>query len=301
MYKKQKEQSIDSFSEAKLNASKIINQQFKDIIKNPITNCGIVPSLFNDDDIFTWRTTLVGAKDTSYRGGLFYLKIIFPENYPQSAPDIIFLTPIYHLNVNPFKGDYPEAEKLGHVSVSFLNWWNPKTTVREMLTKLFTIFYMANPDSPYGLDKANEFKNNRLLYEEKVKYFTKKYANPLKSWKNYDKTWDFYCNENELYIDNNYNIKKSNTNNYNNKENMLINVKFIYNGNKNEEITIQCNKNELIKDLIERFKKKLNINDDKHFFIWNGQKLEPELYVGQTSLNNNLPIDVIDTKDIIYA
>ena len=160
---------------------------------------------------------------------------------------------------------------------------------------------MANPDSPYGLDKANEFKNNRLLYEEKVKYFTKKYANPLKAGKNYDKTWDFFCNENELFVNNNYNIKKSNTDDYNNKENMLINVKFIYNGNKKEEITIQCNKNELIKDLIERFKKKLNINDDKHFFIWMTQKLEPELYVGQTSLNNNLPIDVIDTKDIIYA
>ena len=293
MDKKQKEYSIDSFSEEKLNASKIIKAQLNEICRYPIPSISLTVGLINDDDIFTWHATLLGANDTPYSNGIFFLKIIFPDNYPKKGPDIIFLTPIYHLNVNPNKLDISGAEKLGHVSVSLINWWTPATTAREMLTKLFTIFYMANPDSPYGLDKANEFKNNRLLYEEKVKYFTKKYANPLKAWKNYDKTWDFYCNENELFINNNYNIKKSNTNNYNNKENE--------NGNKNEEITIQCNKNELIKNLIERFKKKLNINDDKHFFIWNGQKLEPELYVGQTSLKNNSPIDVIDTKDIIYA
>ena len=85
------------------------------------------------------------------------------------------------------------------------------------------------------------------------------------------------------------NMNESNTNNYNNKEkelqenqtkelkekelkekemkenelkeNEFINLKFIYNGNLTEEITIQCNKNDLIKDLIERYKmKKKNMN-----------------------------------------
>ena len=316
MDKKQNESSIE------LNASKILKQQFNDIINNPISNIGISIGLINDD-IFTWNVTLLGAKDTSYRNGIFFLKIIFPENFPQGAPDIIFLTPIYHLNVNPIKFDNPGAEKLGHVSVSITNWWKPSTTIREMLTKLFTVFYMANPDSPYVLDIANEFRDNRLLYEEKVKYFTKKYASPGNklSRKGYDKTWDFSIsyNKDEVNIDNNYNIQKSNTNNYNNKENDLkekelkekelkenqlkendlINIKFIYNGK--EKIEIQCNKNELIKDLIEKFKNKLNINDDKHFFILYDQKLNPKLYVGQAGLNNNSTIDVIDTRDIEYS
>ena len=124
-------------------------------------------------------------------------------------------------------------------------------------------------------------------------------------------------------------MNESNTNNYNNKEkelqenqtkelkekelkekemkenqlkeNEFINLKFIYNGNLTEEITIQCNKNDLIKDLIERYKMKKNINDDLHFFIWHNQKLKPELYVGQAYLRNNDTIVVIDTKDIVYA
>ena len=85
------------------------------------------------------------------------------------------------------------------------------------------------------------------------------------------------------------------------KENEFINLKFIYNGNLTEEITIQCNKNDLIKDLIERYKMKKNINDDLHFFIWHNQKLKPELYVGQAYLRNNDTIVVIDTKDIVYG
>ena len=137
MDKKQKEYSIDSFSEEKLNASKIIKAQLNEICRYPIPSISLTVGLINDDDIFTWHATLLGANDTPYSNGIFFLKIIFPDNYPKKGPDIIFLTPIYHLNVNPNKLDISGAEKLGHVSVSFLNWWTPATTAREMLTKLF--------------------------------------------------------------------------------------------------------------------------------------------------------------------
>ena len=330
MDKKQKEYSIDSFSEEKLNASKIIKAQLNEICRYPIPSISLTVGLINDDDIFTWHATLLGANDTPYSNGIFFLKIIFPDNYPKKGPDIIFLTPIYHLNVNPKELDISGTEKLGHVSVSFLNWWTPATTAREMLTKLFTIFYMANPDSCYGIDTADEFRNNRLLYEEKVKYFTRKYANPWNKFSSQGcvKTWDFSLG---LDAKNNYNMNESNINDCNNKEkelkenqtkeiltkekelkenqtkenelkeNEFINLKFIYNGNLTEEITIQCNKNDLIKDLIERYKMKKNINDDLHFFIWHNQKLKPELYVGQAYLRNNDTIVVIDTKDIVYG
>ena len=36
---------------------------------------------------------------------------------------------------------------------------------------------MVNPDSPFSLDRENEYRNNRTLYEEKIRYFTNKYAN----------------------------------------------------------------------------------------------------------------------------
>ncbi len=56
---------------------------------------------------------------------------------------------------------------------------------------IFALFYLGNPESPFGIDRADEMRNNRELFEKKVKYFTKKYANISIGYKEYDKNWDF--------------------------------------------------------------------------------------------------------------
>ena len=55
---------------------------------------------------------------------------------------------------------------------------------------------MANPNSAYGLSRAKEYNEERETYEEKIKYFTKKYASvPNKTNNehkyNKEKDWDF--------------------------------------------------------------------------------------------------------------
>ena len=62
------------------------------------------------------------------------------------------------------------------------------------MTNIFALFYLANPDSPYGLDRADEFRNNRALYEEKVRKYTEQYANPLKGFEMYPKDQDWVFN-----------------------------------------------------------------------------------------------------------
>ena len=44
-----------------------------------------------------------GPKDTSYAKGIFFLRLIFPKDYPERNPEIVFLTPIYYPNVNSYK------------------------------------------------------------------------------------------------------------------------------------------------------------------------------------------------------
>ena len=174
-----------------------ILEEFKDINRNPISNCGVTVGLLDDSDPTKWRISLLGPKDTSYKGGLFYLSVEFPPDYPQKAPEVCFLTPIYHVNVNPRapKGPKgPGVESLGHVCISTLNWWKPEYRMREVLTNIFALFYMGNPESPYGLERAEELRNNRAIYEEKIKYFTKKYANPMFSTKKFDRDHDWNFN-----------------------------------------------------------------------------------------------------------
>ena len=171
----------------------IIRKEYQDLLKNPISNCGITVGLFNENDIRNWKVSIPGAKDTPYKRGLFLLSISFPPEYPQKAPEVCFITPIYHLNVNPKAPTFEGDESLGHVCFSTLNWWKPDYSIRTVLTNIFALFYMGDPDSPYGLDRADEFRNNRSLFEEKIKKFTRKYACPMKGFKLYpkDQDWDF--------------------------------------------------------------------------------------------------------------
>ena len=175
----------------KIKAMKKIKGEFQDLNSNPISNIGATIGLINEDNIFEWQCSLMGPKDTSYSGGLFFLRIKFPDNYPQSAPEVCFKTPIYHVNINPRIPKVSGAESLGHVCISTLNWWKPETTMREVLTNIFTLFYLGNPDSPYGLERADELRNNRALYEEKIKYFTKKYADLNQTGEEYVSDWNF--------------------------------------------------------------------------------------------------------------
>ena len=177
------------------NALKIITEEYKQLNRAPLVNLGITVGLFNEDNMFEWKCTILGPKDTFYRGGLFYLKIIFPPNYPQSKPEMLFLTPIYHLNVKYFVS---QKQPLGHICVSTLNEWKSGDSVKKILPELFALLHKNNPLDPYddtNHSRRNEFENNPSLFEKKARYFTKKYASPFSKPKDYPNGWDFSYNE----------------------------------------------------------------------------------------------------------
>ena len=167
-----------------------ITQEFKDINRNPMANIGFSVGLKDENNIFEWRCTLMGPQDTNYKNGLFFLKVIFPDNYPIGKPEVRFITPIYHVNVNHVQQYGDEIDPLGHVCISTINEWKPTCNMRQVFVDIFALFYLGNPESPFSLERKDEMKNNRALYEEKVRYFTQKYAKIGKPFKEY-KVWDF--------------------------------------------------------------------------------------------------------------
>ena len=153
----------------------IIKEEFKDIYNNPIGNIGVAVGVEDDNNMFQWNATLQGPKDTSYHGSIFRLDINFPENYPESPPEILFITPIYHLNIN---SSSQTGITVGKVYCNSLNNWKNYFTMRKIFPEIFVLLYKNNPDCGYDSEKNKEFRLNRLLFEQKVKYFTKKYATP---------------------------------------------------------------------------------------------------------------------------
>ena len=70
-----------------------------------------------DNNYYKWKVTIIAPKGTPYENGLFFIQIIFPEDYPKSGAEFRFLNHIYHLNVDLRK------ESFGHICLTSLNEW----------------------------------------------------------------------------------------------------------------------------------------------------------------------------------
>ena len=169
-------------------------KEYRELNANPIENCGVTIGLINEGNYNDWKITMSAPKDSWYKGGLFHLNAHFPDKYPNEPPEVYFVTPIYHLNVNPRAPRNQGDEPLGHICISTLNWWKSEYKMKEVLYNIYLLFYCFNSYSGYGVERIKEYnEDGSAVFEEKAKYFTKKYANPKRDSIEYDRTqdWDF--------------------------------------------------------------------------------------------------------------
>jgi ubiquitin-conjugating enzyme E2 C len=79
------------------------------------------------DNLFAWTGTLKGSVGTVYEGCTFKLRLVFPENYPFSAPTVTFTTPCWHPNVDVH----------GAICLDILkDKWSPAYSVATILLSL---------------------------------------------------------------------------------------------------------------------------------------------------------------------
>ena len=153
-------------SKKKMAAMKYLKKEFDALQNDPILSLGCTVGL-EKNDIFHWKISLAGPVDTPYAGGMFFLTAAFTEDYPEKKPEVRFVNKIYHLNVSPTNG---------HICISTLNEWKPKTPMVDVISAIFALFYDQNPKSPYSGEMAKEYENDRNTFNKKAIEWTKKYA-----------------------------------------------------------------------------------------------------------------------------
>ena len=152
-------------SPEKMKAMQILKNELDALQKDPIVTLGVVVGQMQD--IFHWRMTMLGPQDTPYAGGLFYLTAEFPYDYPTHGPKVKFLNKMYHLNVSRY----------GDVCISTLNKWTKGTTMAEVLSLIFALFYRQNPKDPYDQEMAKLYLTNKAQFDANAREYTQKYAN----------------------------------------------------------------------------------------------------------------------------
>ncbi len=151
----------------KLQTMKYLKNEFQQLQNDPILSLGATVGLPNPSNIFHWNITLLGPVDTPYKGGMFFLTADFPDDYPEKKPEIRFTNKIYHLNVR---------ESDGHICISTLNQWVPRTPMVNVISAIFALFYEQNPLSPYSVSMAAQYKLRRNEFNRIAAEWTQKYA-----------------------------------------------------------------------------------------------------------------------------
>jgi len=117
-------------------------------------------------DPYEWKVVYVGPKKTPYEGGIFTVKVVIPQNYPEERPKFYFITRIFHLNIY-----WLESNHDGHVCFGSTD----SKDVKELLKLVETYFSFQNPDSTWYDSKVQqEYKDYR---DGKSKIFYEKAQN----------------------------------------------------------------------------------------------------------------------------
>ncbi|KAG8756286.1 hypothetical protein FRC14_003188 [Serendipita sp. 396] len=117
---------------------KRIQREIMDLRKEDMGDIKLTPS---ERSMYEWNATIPGPAGSPYEGGQFQAVIHLANDYPFSAPKVLFTTPIYHPNVS----------SQGQICIDILKTaWSPALSLFKVMLSLSSLMTDPNPKDPLG-------------------------------------------------------------------------------------------------------------------------------------------------------
>ncbi|XP_050355978.1 ubiquitin-conjugating enzyme E2 T-like [Nymphalis io] len=132
---------------------------------------GITCNPDKDESLNVLHVKMLGPRGSPYESGMFDLIINVPEKYPFEPPQVKFITPVYH----------PNIDKGGRICMNMLKMppkgsWLPTITIETLIISVQSLLANPNPDDPLMMDLAIEYKHDIEKFLDNARKHTEKYA-----------------------------------------------------------------------------------------------------------------------------
>mmetsp|Transcript_40462 Transcript_40462/g.101212 ORF Transcript_40462/g.101212 Transcript_40462/m.101212 type:complete len:153 (+) Transcript_40462:42-500(+) len=119
-----------------------------------------------ENNLFLWKSIILGPSLTPMNNGMFKLLIEFSNSYPNSPPKIKMINQ---------KSFHPNIYVNGLICLDILQKkWSPGFSVETILTSIQCLFADPNSESPANLIASELYVSHRFEYYRKVAKVSKK-------------------------------------------------------------------------------------------------------------------------------
>ena len=131
-------------------------REMRELSRTPHSAVDVFPC---ESDFTFWRVLMGGPDGSSYAGGHWLLYVRFPDQYPVQPPEVRFVTPIIHCNINAY----------GKVCHSILDRnWSADTTMLQVFSCVFGLLLSPDRSDPLDSTLALQSYDDNGAYEASV-------------------------------------------------------------------------------------------------------------------------------------